>query len=92
MRGRPRFRAYIFGKLAKYGILVSMVCEDTTAYIGNMELYTAEGKTLEETILPDLESYLNLWYHVYRDNYYNNVEITEKLILRKTSLRDNQGQ
>jgi hypothetical protein len=49
-----------------------------------MGLYTAEGKTLEETIFSILEPYLDLWYHVYQVNYYNNVEITEKLILRKT--------
>jgi hypothetical protein len=45
-RGRLGFRTYNPGKLAKYGILVRMVCEATTGYIGNMEIHTAEGKKL----------------------------------------------
>jgi hypothetical protein len=37
-----------------------MVCEGTAGYTGNMEIYTAEGKKLEETIFSVLEPYLNL--------------------------------
>jgi hypothetical protein len=36
-----------------------MVCEATTGYIGNMDIYTAEGRKLEETIYSVLEPYLN---------------------------------
>jgi hypothetical protein len=43
-----------------------MVCEATTGYIGNMEIYTA-AKKLEETIFSVLEPYLDLWHHVYKD-------------------------
>jgi hypothetical protein len=75
---------YIRGKLVKYGTLVCMVCEATTGYIGNMEICTAEGKKLEESIFSVLEPYLDLWHHVYQDNYYNSVEIAEKLLLRDT--------
>jgi hypothetical protein len=28
--------------------------------------------------------YLDLWHHIYQDNYYNSAEIAEKLLLRKT--------
>jgi hypothetical protein len=49
-------------------------------------MYTAEGKKLEETILSLLESYLDLWHHVYQDNCYNSAEIAEQLLLRKTSV------
>jgi hypothetical protein len=39
-----------------------------------MEIYPAEGRKLEETIFSVVEPYLNLWYHVYQDDYYNSVE------------------
>jgi hypothetical protein len=45
--------------------------------MGSMETYTAEGKKQEE-IFSLLEPYLDLRYHIYEDNYYNSVEITEK--------------
>jgi hypothetical protein len=57
-----------------------MVREANTGYIGNMEIYTAEDNKLEETIFSLLESYLK---YVYQDNYYNSVEIAEKLLPRK---------
>jgi hypothetical protein len=60
-----------------------------------MEIYTEEDKKLEETIFSVLEPYLDLWHHVYQDNYYNSVEIVEKLFLRKTricrTIRANRG-
>jgi hypothetical protein len=65
-------------KLVEYGILVGMVCEATTGYIGSMEVCTAEGKKLEESIFSVLEPYFDLWHHVYQDNYYINAEIAEK--------------
>jgi hypothetical protein len=67
-RGRLRFRTHNPSKVVKYGILVCMVCEATSGYISNIEMYTAEGKKLEETIFSALEPYLDLWgYHVYQD-------------------------
>jgi hypothetical protein len=48
-----------------------------------MEIYTAEGKKLEELIFSVLEPYLDLWHYVYQDNYYNSVEIAEKLLLTR---------
>jgi hypothetical protein len=60
-----------------------------------MEIYTAEGKELEETIFSVLEPNLDLWYHVYQDNYYDSVVIAEKLLSRKTrvceTIRANRG-
>lgn len=45
-----------------------MVYEATTGYIENMEMYTTEGKKLEETTFSVLESYFDLWNHVYQYN------------------------
>jgi hypothetical protein len=72
-----------------------MVCEATIDYIGSMEIHTAEAKMLEETVFFVLEPYLDLWHHVYQDNYCNSVKIAEKLLLREFrvcgTIRANRG-
>ena len=72
-----------------------MVCESETGYICNIEIYTAEGKKLEETILTLLDPYLHRWHHVFQDNYYNSVQIAENLLAKKTrvcgTIRANRG-
>jgi hypothetical protein len=85
-RGPLRIRTYNPGKLVKYGILVHTVCEATTGYIGNMKIYTAEGKKLKETTFSLLEPYLHLWHHVYQDNYCNSIEIAEAIPKKEKSL------
>jgi hypothetical protein len=84
-RGRLRIRTYNPGKLIKYGILVRMVSEATTGYICNMEIYAAEGKKLEDTIFSVLELNLDLWHHVYQDNY-------SKTCLKQTPIYRKPGQ
>jgi hypothetical protein len=54
-------------------------------------VYIAEGNKLEETIFSALEPYLELWHRVFQDNYHNSVEISEKLILRKTKYAEQSG-
>jgi hypothetical protein len=58
-------RTYNPGKLTKYGLLVCVVTESTLGYIGNLEIYSGEGKKLQETIVSVLEPYLDQNYHVY---------------------------
>ncbi|PNF14710.1 hypothetical protein B7P43_G09348 [Cryptotermes secundus] len=82
-RGRLRMRTYNPGKLTKYGLLVCVVTESPSGYIGNLEIYSGEGKKLQETILSILEPCLDQNYHVYQDNYYNSVETAEHLFSRK---------
>jgi hypothetical protein len=67
----------------KYGVLVKVVSESTTGYIGDLQIYVAEGKKLEDTVFSVLEPYLDQWYHVYQENYYNSVRIAENLLERK---------
>jgi hypothetical protein len=50
-RSRLKFRTYSTGKITKYGVLVRMVCEVVSGYICNMEIYSATGKKLEDTVL-----------------------------------------
>jgi hypothetical protein len=47
------------GKLTKYGILVRVVTESTSGYIGNLEIYSGEGKKLQEIVVSVLEPYLD---------------------------------
>jgi hypothetical protein len=49
--GHLKFRTYNPGKITKYGVLVRMVCEAVLGYISNVEIYSAEGRKLEDTVL-----------------------------------------
>jgi len=53
-RGCLKFRIYNPGKI-KYGVLVRMIFEAVSGYICNMEIYSAEGKKLEDTVLSLLD-------------------------------------
>jgi hypothetical protein len=41
----------------------------------NLEIYSGEGKKLQETTVSVSEPYLDQNYHVYQDNYYNNFRV-----------------
>jgi len=45
-----------------------MVSEAVSGYICNMEIYSAEGKKLEDTVLSLLGGNLSLNHHIYQDN------------------------
>jgi hypothetical protein len=62
------------GKI-KYGVLVRMVCEKVSGYICNMEIYAAERKKLEDTVLALSERNLGQNHHIYLENFYN-IEIS----------------
>ena len=49
-RGCLKFRTSNPGEITKYGVLMKMVCEAVSCYICNMEIYSAEGKKLEDTV------------------------------------------
>ena len=57
-----------------------MVCEAVTGYICNMEIYSAEGKKLEDTVLSLLERNLGQNNHIYQDNFYNSVRLAQILL------------
>jgi len=49
--------------ITKYGVLVRMVCEAVSGYICNMEIYSAVGKKLEDTMFPLLDRKLGQNHH-----------------------------
>jgi len=91
--GHLKFRTYNPGKITKYGVLVRMVCEAVSAYICNMEIHSAEGKKLEDTMLSLLDRNLGQNHHVCQDNYYNSVRLAQTLLDRnvRESLRHYEG-
>ena len=76
---RLKFRTYNPGKI-KYGVLVRMVCEAVSGYICNVEIYSAEGKKLEDTVLSLLDRNLGQNHHIYQDNFYNRVRLAPTLL------------
>ena len=60
-----------------------MVCEAVSGYICNMEIYSAEGKKLEDTVLSLLDRNLGQNHHIYRDNFYNRVRLAQTLQRQK---------
>ena len=72
-----------------------MVCEAVSGYIRNMEIYSAEGKKLEDTVLPLLDRNFGQNHHIYQDNFYNNVRLAQTLLDRDMrvcgTIRANRG-
>ena len=94
-RGRSRFHVYNPGKITKYGILVQMVCESSTGYICNLQIYDHKCGPLTETVGFLLEPYEGKGYHLYQNNYYSSVhqtnELLQKLIRVCGTIRVNRG-
>jgi hypothetical protein len=57
-----------------------MLCETKTGCTSNIEIYRAQGKKLNDTIMSLLENNVGVHYHVYQDNFYNSVNLAEKLM------------
>jgi len=81
-RGHLKFRTYNPGKITKYGVLVRMVCEAVPGYICNMDVYSAEGKKLEDIVLSLLDRNLGQNHCIYQDNFYNSVRLAQTLLDR----------
>lgn len=82
-RGKLKFKTYNPRKLTKYGILVRVLSESQTGYICNMEIYCGQGKKMQDTVTTILEPYFGYWHHLYMDNYYNTLNIAERLLQNK---------
>ena len=72
-----------------------MVCEAVSGYICNMEMYAAEGKKLQDTVLSLLDRNVGHNHHLYQDNFYNSVKLAETLLDRNMrvcgTMRANRG-
>ena len=70
----------------KYGVLLRMVCKAVLGYICNMEIHSAEGKKLEDTVLSLLDRNLGLNHHIYEYSFYNSVRLAPTLLDRGVRL------
>jgi len=68
-----------------------MVCEVVLGYICNMEIYWAEGKKLEDTVLSLLDWNLGQNHHIYKDDFYNSARLSQTLPDRNVSLQHCEG-
>jgi hypothetical protein len=59
-----------------------MVCEVVVCYICNVEIYAAEGKKWEDTVLSLLDRNLGHDHHIYHDNFYNSMRLAQTLLDR----------
>ena len=72
-----------------------MVCEAVWSHICNIETYSAEGKKMEDTVLPILDKNLGQNHDIYQDNYYNSVRLAQTWLDRNvrvcSTMRANKG-
>jgi hypothetical protein len=53
-------------------------------YICNKDIYTAEGRKLEDTIFSVIGDNFKLNHYVHQDIYYNSMKVAETLLDKKT--------
>jgi hypothetical protein len=86
---------YIIPEITKYGIMVRMVRESLSGNICNMQTFDGNRGPLTDTVGFLLEPFKGKGYHVYQDNYYNSVQLTEELMEKSISvcgtIRPNRG-
>ena len=79
-RGRLCFKVNNPNKPDKSGVKLYMLAEAKTGYIFSFEIYSGIGKTTIETVMGLIEPLKYKGYHLYMDNYYNSVNLTEQLL------------
>jgi hypothetical protein len=69
MVGSPEIQDIQFRENNKIWSAGDKVCEVVLGYICNMEIYSAEGKKLEDTVLSLRDRKLGQNYHIYQDSF-----------------------
>lgn len=88
-RGRLQFKQYIQNKRHKYGMKLYMLTEPDglilkfRLYEGSSDVYSGTGHTTK-IVLHLLEEKLRQGHAVYLDNFYNSVELANKLLEKET--------
>ena len=86
-RGRLRFKVYIKNKPNKWGIKLYEVCESSSAYVFNFEIYAAEPNVSNkprDVVNRLLEPLINKGYWVYCDSYNTSTDLVSDLAAKKT--------
>lgn len=88
-RGRLVFKQYIKNKKHKYGIKFYELCTPD-GYVLNMEIYkgktdgVSNGSKINDLVNRLMKPYLNKGHHLYMDNYYNSIDLSNQLFKQKT--------
>lgn len=88
-RGRLVFKQYIKNKKYKYGIKFYEPCTPD-GYVLNIEIYkgktdgVANGSKINDLVNRLMKPYLNKGHHLYMDNYYNSIDLSNQLFKQKT--------
>jgi hypothetical protein len=95
-KGRLGYVQYIPSKRKRFGIKFFELCESQTGYVWNFICYTGASTlypnvsqdipVTEKVVLSLAHELLNKGYTLYMDNFYNSVDLTEKLLLNKTDV------
>jgi adenosylmethionine-8-amino-7-oxononanoate aminotransferase len=73
-------------KITKYGVVERLVHKAVSGYICNMDIDTAEGKKLEDTLSSLLNRNIGHNHHSYQDKFYNCVRLVAALLDRSVSV------
>jgi hypothetical protein len=92
-RGRCSFRQYMKSKPAKYGIKLWILCDSTTSYALNVQVYTGrapgqppEKKQGERVVHDMVEVVKGTGRNVTTDNFFTSVPLARDLLAKKLSL------
>lgn len=84
-KGRLSFKQYIKGKRSRFGIkLYELTTSD--GYVVNLEIYQGKDSDMEKCgktngiVLRLMEPYLNKGRHLFMDNFYNSIPLSENLL------------
>lgn len=99
-KGRIHFRRYIPTKRARYGILSYCLCESSSGYTWNIEIAAGRNDALsilndipeeardftfsEKIVVGLVHDLLHHGYHLFVDNFFSSVRLSEFLYERKT--------
>lgn len=84
-RGKVKFRVYMRDKPVKWGIKLYELCESSSAYVYDFEIFAAVPNLSNRTVDDVMRiALLDKGCSIYIDNYYCCLELAEKLVERDT--------
>jgi len=86
-KGRLRFKVYMKDKPHKWGIKFYEVCESSSGYVWDFEVYCGDTTLSNRPVdvcMRLMEPLLGKGYVLYTDNYYTCPELAEKLLAKQT--------
>lgn len=91
-KGRHHMKQYIKKKPTKWGFKSYTLCDSTTAYMCQFELYTGKANddqgngATHAVVMRLVEPFLDQGYQLFTDNYYTSQALAEALVARQTAL------